>query len=110
MIGRERHYYELGGSKVISQIIYNVNRNKSRLDYNYDLNGELVSVEYLGYKYFYIKDALGNINYVVDGTGSIIVKYDYDEWESHNYGYYFFGDTFFGQVTNSIYNFFYRKR
>jgi hypothetical protein len=30
----------------------------------------------------------------------------FDEWESHNYGYYFFGDTFFGQVTNSIYNFF----
>ena len=78
MIGYERHYYELEGNKVISEIIYNVNGNKSRLDYNYDLNGELVSVEYLGYKYFYIKDALGNINYVVDGTGSIIVKYDYD--------------------------------
>ena len=80
MIGYERHYYELEGSKILSEIIFDINGNKSRLDYNYDINGELVSVEYLGYKYFYIKDALGNINYVVDETGSIMVKYDYDEW------------------------------
>ena len=80
MIGYERHYYELEGSKILSEIIFDINGNKSRLDYNYDINGELVSVEYLGYKYFYIKDALGNINYVVDETGSIMVKYSYDEW------------------------------
>ena len=67
-------------SKILSEIIFDINGNKSRLDYNYDINGELVSVEYLGYKYFYIKDALGNINYVVDETGSIMIKYSYDEW------------------------------
>ena len=80
MIGYERHYYELEGSKILSEIIFDINGNKSRLDYNYDINGELVSVEYLGYKYFYIKDALDNINYIVDETGSIMVKYSYDEW------------------------------
>ena len=80
MIGYERHYYELEGSKILSEIIFDINGNKSRLDYNYDINGELVSVEYLGYKYFYIKYALGNINYVVDENGSIMIKYSYDEW------------------------------
>jgi RHS repeat-associated protein len=80
MIGYERHYYELEGSKILSEIIFDINGNKSRLDYNYDINNDLVSVEYLGYKYFYIKDTLGNINYIVDEIGSIMVKYDYDEW------------------------------
>ena len=41
MIGYERHYYELEGSKILSEIIFDINGNKSRLDYNYDINGEL---------------------------------------------------------------------
>ena len=79
-MGIEEHHYELEGSKILSEVIFDINGNKSRLDYNYDINDELINVEYLGNRYFYVKDALGNINYVVDKTGSIMVKYSYDEW------------------------------
>ena len=79
-MGIEEHHYELEGSKILSEVIFDIYGNKSRLDFNYDINGELINIEYLGNRYFYIRDALGNINYVVDKNGSIMVKYSYDEW------------------------------
>lgn len=33
-----------------------------------------------GFSVSNLKNALGNINYIVDETGSIMVKYSYDEW------------------------------
>ena len=80
IIVEEQHYYELEGSKILSEVIIDIDGNKFRLDYNYDINNELVSVEYGGTRYYYIKDALGNINYIVDGNRNIMVKYEYDEW------------------------------
>ena len=79
-MGIEEHHYELEGSKILSEVIFDIYGNKSRLDFNYDIDDELINVEYLGNRYYYIKDALGNINYVVDEIGDIMVKYDYDEW------------------------------
>ena len=50
------------------------------LFYNYDQYGELLSVELNGNIYFYIKDALGIIQKLVDENGNIVVSYTYDGW------------------------------
>ena len=30
--------------------------------------------------YFYVRDALGNINHIIDQDGNLMVSYEYDEW------------------------------
>ena len=49
------------------------------LFYNYDQYGELLSVELNGNIYFYIKDALGIIQKLVDENGNTIVSYGYSK-------------------------------
>ena len=48
--------------------------------YNYDQYGSLLSVELDGNVYFYIKDALGIIQKLVDESGNVVVSYTYDAW------------------------------
>ena len=48
--------------------------------YNYDQYGSLLSVELNGNVYFYIKDALGIIQKLVDESGNVVVSYTYDAW------------------------------
>ena len=48
--------------------------------YNYDQYGSLLSVELDGNVYFYIKDALGIIQKLVDENGNVVVSYTYDAW------------------------------
>ena len=48
--------------------------------YNYDQYGSLLSIELDGDVYFYIKDALGVIQKLVDESGNVVVSYTYDAW------------------------------
>ena len=76
------HEYTLEGTKIISEKVYTTSNNSlvAQLDYNYDANGQLISVEYNNNIYFYIKDILGNIIKIIDKNNRDIVKYKYNSW------------------------------
>ena len=76
------HEYTLEGTKILSEKIYTTSNNSlvAQLDYNYDANGQLISVEYNNNIYFYIKDILGNIIKIIDKNNRDIVKYKYNSW------------------------------
>lgn len=52
------------------------------LEYLYDANG-LAAFIYNENKYFYRKDAQGNIIAILDNLGNVVVKYEYDAWGNH---------------------------
>ena len=54
----------------------------SIIQYLYDDN-TIIGFVYNDTPYYYIKDALGNIKYVLDGTYNIVAKYEYDAWGNH---------------------------
>ena len=80
IIGYNIHNYEVEGDKVILEIIQTVKHGQIKFYYNYDINNELVSVEYQNQIYFYIKDMFGVIHSIVDRNGNVMVSYEYDEW------------------------------
>ena len=75
----ETHDYILEGNKIIKEIVYGDSRNYV-LNFDYDMHGELIGFEYDGDSYFYVRDALGNINHIIDSSGNLMVSYKYDEW------------------------------
>lgn len=79
-IGYDIHNYILEGEKILTEIINTAYYGLIRFDYNYDINGELVSLEFQGQTYYYVKDALGIIHSIIDKNGNIMVSYKYDEW------------------------------
>mgnify|MGYP003293027959 CR=1 FL=1 len=44
----------------------------------YNLNNQLVALQYNGKDYFYIHDALGNIISITNSSGSVLASYEYD--------------------------------
>ncbi|MCR3905882.1 MAG: RHS repeat-associated core domain-containing protein [Tenericutes bacterium] len=48
--------------------------------YTYDVDGSILSMNYLGDEYFYIKNVQGDIIEIVNGTGNTVAKYRYDAW------------------------------
>ena len=46
----------------------------------YDIKGEIVGLKNEEGYYYYRKDALGNIERIIDSTGKTIVKYEYSVW------------------------------
>jgi len=48
--------------------------------YTYDVDGSLISFNYLGTEYFYVKDILGNIVRIIDATGTTLVEYQNDAY------------------------------
>ena len=75
----ETHDYILEGNKIIKEIVYGDSRNYV-LNFDYDMHGELIGFEYNENYYFYVRDALGNINHIIDSNGNVMVSYKYDEW------------------------------
>ena len=53
------------------------------MSYMYDHNGELYGFKYNNTPYYYLRDALGNINAILSSSGSIVAKYEYDAWGNH---------------------------
>lgn len=79
-IGYDIHNYILEGEKILTEIINTAYYGLIRFDYNYDINGELVSLEFQNQLYYYVKDALGVIHSIIDIYGNVMVSYKYDEW------------------------------
>ena len=48
--------------------------------YTYDANGQLVSVNYKGTEYYYLRNGQSDIVGLMDGSGTRVVEYTYDEW------------------------------
>ncbi len=46
----------------------------------YNINGEVTGLNYLGNDYYYIKNLQGDVMYITDDTGEIVVTYYYDAW------------------------------
>ena len=74
----EIHDYILEGNKIIKETVSG-SRNYV-LNFDYDMHGELIGFEYNKNSYFYVRDALGNINHIIDSSGNLMISYKYDEW------------------------------
>ena len=48
--------------------------------FSYDAQGKVVSVNYNGAEYYYVRNAQGDIVKLIDGSGSTVVEYTYDSW------------------------------
>lgn len=62
-----------------TEIIYQTDGTTS-IRFIYDGNSELIGFNYNDANYFYVKNALGVINDIVDTNGNIIVSYAYDPY------------------------------
>ena len=51
--------------------------------YMYDSNGMLYAFKYNGDVFYYVRDALGNINYIVNQDGELESSYTYEAYGSH---------------------------
>lgn len=67
--------YTLEGDKVI----YETN-GIDKIHYTYSRNGSLISMNFNGTEYYYIKNVQGDIIGLYDGNGSEVVTYSYDTW------------------------------
>ena len=48
--------------------------------YSYDANGQLISVNYNGTEYYYLRNGQTDIAGLMDGSGTRVVEYTYDAW------------------------------
>ena len=48
--------------------------------YSYDANGDVISVNYNGTEYFYLRNGQNDIVGLMDGSGTRVVEYTYDAW------------------------------
>ena len=48
--------------------------------YTYDVDGSILSMNYNGDEYFYIKNLQGDIIEIVDASGYTVARYRYDAW------------------------------
>ena len=78
--GYNIHNYTVEGDKILLEVIQTLTQGIIKFEYNYDINGELVSLEYNNQVYFYVRDALGVIHSIIDKNGNVMVSYEYDEW------------------------------
>ncbi|NLK12396.1 MAG: DNRLRE domain-containing protein [Candidatus Phytoplasma sp.] len=55
--------------------------------YTYDINDELLSFNYQGNEYYYLKNILGDITGILNEEGNLVAKYNYDAWGNIIYQY-----------------------
>ncbi|MBU1092948.1 MAG: RHS repeat-associated core domain-containing protein, partial [Firmicutes bacterium] len=67
--------YILDGDKVLVETW-----GSNTIHYTYDVDGTLLSMNYNGTEYFYIKNLQGDIIELVDISGNTVVQYKYDAW------------------------------
>jgi len=48
--------------------------------FSYDAQGKVVSVNYNGTEYYYLRNAQGDIVKLIDGNRNTVVEYTYDSW------------------------------
>ncbi|MDD4000384.1 MAG: hypothetical protein PHX62_05795, partial [Bacilli bacterium] len=67
--------YTVLGNKVLKETWDN-----SYILYTYDVDGSLISFNYNGIEYFYVKNTQNDILKITDSSGNILVTYDYDSF------------------------------
>ena len=67
-------FYNYNGSLLMS-MTYN---GWATLLFSYDASGQVVSVNYNGTEYYYVRNGQGDIIKIIDGNGSTVVEYKYD--------------------------------
>ena len=48
--------------------------------FSYDANGDVISVNYNGTEYFYLRNGQNDVVGLMDGSGTRVVEYTYDAW------------------------------
>ncbi len=51
-----------------------------KLLFSYDASGSVVSVDFNGTEYYYLRNAQGDIVKIIDASGATVVEYSYDTW------------------------------
>ena len=81
-------------SKTVNSVVTNFSYNGSLLMaqvagsgagqikqlYSYDASGQLVSVNYNGTEYYYMRNGQNDIVGLMDNAGAVVVSYSYDSW------------------------------
>ncbi|MFD3158372.1 RHS repeat-associated core domain-containing protein [Haloimpatiens sp. FM7330] len=65
-----------------TQVTYEDN-GTDKIYYTYDGNSRLISFNYKGKEYYYIRNTQGDIIGLYDSTGTKVVTYTYDSWGKH---------------------------
>ena len=73
--GSDTTYYFLDGRNVLAE-----KKGSSIIHYTYDVDGSILSMNYQGNEYFYMKNLQGDILSIVDSSGGIVAGYTYDAW------------------------------
>lgn len=77
--GEYTESYILDGSKIA--VLKRKEENSEKvLNFVYDETQMLVGFTYNGNEYFYDRLLTGEIRYIIDKTGKILVSYEYDDW------------------------------
>ena len=77
----ESVHYTLDGDRILAETHYGTNGDfVRRITYSYDESGSPVSLIWDGTEYYYYKNIFGDILGIMDGTGTLVVRYTYDAW------------------------------
>jgi len=61
-------------------VLIGMQRGTSKFLFSYDASGNVVSVNYNGTEYYYLRNAQGDIVKIIDTAGEPVVIYTYDTW------------------------------
>ena len=61
-------------------VLIGMQRGTSKFLFSYDASGNVVSVNYNGTEYYYLRNAQGDIVKLIDASGATVVEYSYDTW------------------------------
>ncbi len=61
-------------------VLIGMQQNNDVLRFSYDASGSVVSVNYNGTEYYYLRNAQGDIVKLIDASGATVVEYTYDTW------------------------------
>ena len=71
--------YSYNGSLLMAQVTGSGAGQIKQL-YSYDAAGQLVSVNYNGTEYYYMRNGQNDIVGLMDNSGAVVVSYSYDSW------------------------------
>ena len=71
--------FSYNGSLLMAQVTGG-GANQIKQLYSYDASGQLVSVNYNGTEYYYMRNGQNDIVGLMDSTGAKVVEYTYDSW------------------------------
>ncbi|MBY6801068.1 DNRLRE domain-containing protein [Clostridium botulinum] len=73
-------YYHVVDDKVTYEVIYNNDGEEEEIYYTYDGDDRLVSLNFKGQEYYYVRNAENDIIALTDNSGKVVVSYAYDSW------------------------------